>query len=293
MIRRTINGIIVGALVIAALKFLPGWGLFTLLAAFSLAVQIEFFRMMKQGGHSSCLVLGCILGTLWLFGKFAFAVKEAPVWLGASSWETVLLGVFMFAMFLRLLFDPKARPVEQASVTCLGFFYVPFLLGFYLPLATYGATKPFEFTSDGVFLVFYLSLVVKMTDVGAFAVGCSCGRHKMFPRISPKKSWEGFAGGVATAILVSIGLVALARHADWVSGAAIRDWSLLRAAWVGLVLALLGVLGDLIESMLKRAVNVKDSSGIVPGMGGFLDMFDSILFAPMFIRLLMKWIEAF
>ncbi len=287
MLRRTINGILVGAAIILALRFLPGWALFLMLVAFSCAVQAEFFAMMKQGGYKSCPTLAYPLGVLWLAGKFAFAVREAPAWLGGSSWETALLGIFLFALLLRLLFDPKAKPVEQAATTCFSFFYVPFLLGFYIPLATYQA-RPFDFSSAGVFLVFYLSCVVKITDVGAFAIGCSCGRHKMFPRVSPKKSWEGLVGGLASAVVVSVVLVAMSKRFDWIAGGAIETWTLPWAALVGLGLGIVGVLGDLIESMIKRAVNVKDSSGIVPGMGGFLDMFDSILFAPMFVCLIMK-----
>ena len=287
MIRKTVNGILVAAAIILALRFLPGWALFLMLAVFSCATQAEFFRLMGQGGYKSCPTLAYPLGLLWLAGKFAFAVREAPVWLGGSSWETILLGIFLLALLLRLLFDPKAKPIEQAAVTCLSFFYVPFLLGFFMPLATYHA-RPLEFSSEGVFLIFGLSLVVKMTDTGAFAVGCSCGRHKMFPRISPKKSWEGLVGGLVTAMLFSVALVAMARRFDWIAGGAIESVPLQWAALVGLGLGIVSVLGDLIESMFKRAVNVKDSSGIVPGMGGFLDMLDSVLFAPMFLYLIMK-----
>lgn len=287
MIRKTVNGILVGAAIILALEFLPGWALFLMLAAFSWATQAEFLALMKTGGYKSCPTLAYPLGALWLAGKFAFAVREAPVWLGGQAWETVLLGVFLLALLLRLLFDPKAKPIEQAATTCLSFFYVPFLMGFFMPLATYQA-RPFEFSSAGVFLVFYLALVVKMTDTGAFAVGCACGRHKMCPRISPKKSWEGLVGGLATAVAISLALVAMSKRFTWIAGGALESWALPWAALVGLGLGVIGVLGDLIESMFKRAVNVKDSSGIVPGMGGFLDMLDSILFAPMFLCVVLK-----
>lgn len=285
--RRTINGLLLGGAVIAGLKWLPGWALFVALAAFTCAVQAEFYLLMRRGGHPSRPALGCVFGLLWLAGKFAFA--PAPEWLGGADWEGVFLGAFMFALLAALLFDRNAKPVEQAAVTCFGFMYVPFLLGFCLPLATYQA-KPFDFSSDGVFLVFYMLLIVKMTDVGAFAVGCSIGRHKMFPRVSPKKSWEGLAGGLAAAVGFSVALVLLSQRYDWIAGAAMQDWPVSRAVWVGLALAAVGVLGDLFESMLKRAVDVKDSGGIVPGLGGFLDMFDSILFAPLAFVMILRWV---
>ncbi|MGI6496194.1 MAG: phosphatidate cytidylyltransferase [Kiritimatiellia bacterium] len=288
MIQRTVNGILVGIAILLALWLLPGWAIFLLLAGASCVAQAEFFAIMRQGGYASCPMLAYPLGVLWLLGRFAFAVNEAPAWMGGSSWELVLLGIFLFVLLVRLLFDPKAKPVEQAAITCFSFFYVPFLLGFSLPLATFKADRPFVFSPEGIFLVFYLILVVKMTDVGAFAIGCSCGRNKMFPRISPKKSWEGLAGGLAAAVLSSVALVALTKRFGWAAGATLGAWSLPCAAAVGLVLGVVGVLGDLFESMFKRAVNVKDSSYVVPGMGGFLDMFDSILFAPMVLFLFLK-----
>ena len=290
MIRRTINGILVGAAVLLALRFLPGWALFLLLAALGCAVQAEFYQMMSAAGHRSCPVLACAAGLLWMAGKFAFSVRPAPLWLGGPSWEAALLAVLLFLLMLRLLFDPEAEPVGQAAISCLGFLYVPFLLGFFLPLATFHASRPFEFTKSGVFLILYMLLAVKMTDVGAFAVGCSCGRHKMFPRVSPKKSWEGLAGGVATAVAFSVAAVAAAERCEGLRDAVkvFGGRPLVAAAALAVALSLLGVLGDLVESMFKRAVRVKDSGGVIPGMGGFLDMFDSVLFAPALLVLFLK-----
>ena len=124
----------------------------------------------------------------------------------------------------------------------------------------------------------------KFTDIGAYLVGCAIGRHKLIPRISPGKSWEGVFGGVLVGTLVGTLYVWGLRDVFAPLG---LTW--LRALPLGLVLSVCAVVGDLTESLFKRAANVKDSGGVVPGMGGTLDVLDSILFtAPavyLFLRL--------
>jgi len=135
-------------------------------------------------------------------------------------------------------------------------------------------------SSGGIFLAFYASLVVKGADVGGYAAGMRFGRHKMFPRISPAKSWEGLAGGLALSVLCSVVVVAVAHHCSVVPLTPLSRLSYPLAVGLGLLLGGVGVIGDLVESMFKRSVQAKDSSGILPGMGGMLDVFDSLLFAP-------------
>jgi phosphatidate cytidylyltransferase len=113
------------------------------------------------------------------------------------------------------------------------------------------------------------------------------GKHKMFPRISPKKSWEGFAGGLAASMLASMAMVWIATR--WQLGGPLCTLGLVHAGVLGLGLGLVGVLGDLVESMFKRAVNTKDSAGLLPGMGGILDMFDSLTFTPAVLYFYLAW----
>ena len=105
-------------------------------------------------------------------------------------------------------------------------------------------------------------------DTGAYFTGVTLGRHKMAPAISPKKTWEGFAGGFAAAVGAAVTVYAL--------GA--MEFDLALALGLGVVIALVGPVGDLAESLLKRGMGVKDASGLVPGHGGFLDRLDSLLF---------------
>ena len=127
----------------------------------------------------------------------------------------------------------------------------------------------------GNLMMLYLIAIVKFSDMGGFALGMSTarlmkgGNHKLCPTISPNKSWEGLGGSVAASVLMSLAFLP------------ITHFSSLKAVAFGVVAALVGTFGDLVESKFKRWVGVKDSATFMPaGLGGFLDMFDSLLFAP-------------
>ncbi len=127
---------------------------------------------------------------------------------------------------------------------------------------------------DGRWVLLYMILIVKVTDIGAFFTGCNLGRHKLCPRISPAKTWEGCVGGVLAGCATSLVFwVTLSGDIGPVT-LTVAD-----ALILGMVLPVMGILGDLIESMLKRAIAVKDSGGWVKGMGGILDILDSLIFA--------------
>jgi phosphatidate cytidylyltransferase len=279
--RRIITGVLVSAAWFLALCYMPGWLLFVVLLVMSCLCQNEFYVMMRQAGFPLSRNCGMAMGAAWLSLCYAYPPNAAlKLPLGHQS-ECLILVLLMFALLLRVLFDARIRrPVEHAGVTLLGFFYLPFMLSFFIRLAQWGATECFSIPSArvGVFLASYIALVVKLGDVGAFAVGLSVGRHKMFPRISPKKSWEGLAGGLAASVLASAAMVWIAHR--WSLGGPLATLGFGHAAVLGLVLGGVGVLGDLVESMFKRAVNIKDSAGLLPGMGGFLDMFDSLVLTP-------------
>jgi phosphatidate cytidylyltransferase len=141
-------------------------------------------------------------------------------------------------------------------------------------------------------LIIYLILVVKASDIGAYLVGSTCGRHKLFPRVSPGKTWEGLAGGLATGVLMSVLFCAWLRlgpvdpHTTAAGHLVIGPVD----AWVlGFLLSAIGVLGDLIESLLKRSAGLKDSGNHVPGMGGVLDVLDSLLFAAPALYFYLRW----
>jgi phosphatidate cytidylyltransferase len=125
----------------------------------------------------------------------------------------------------------------------------------------------------GRVMVLYLIVVVKFSDIGAYTAGRLFGRNKMIPRLSPNKTWEGFAGGMLLSVAASVGF-------SVVLGGCLGKVPLPlgHSVVLGLLLGGTGVVGDLFESLLKRASSTKDSSAVVPGMGGLLDVLDSLLF---------------
>lgn len=289
--KRLISGGGIGAAWAVALLFLPPWGLFAGLLLCSALVQWEFYNLVRRGGYETCRETGVLLGTLWLVAVFAFPTGGAPGPLAGDRWEGLLAIGGGVVLLSRLLFDSqRKKPLEEGAFTLLGIFYGPFMLSYYIRLAQAGSTGPFALTRAGVFLAFYVSLVVKMSDVGGYVVGMKLGKRKMFPRISPAKSWEGLAGGLLLSAVASVAVVAVAHNLLRLQVPPLRNMNYGLAAGLGVLLGGIGVLGDLVESMFKRAVHVKDSSGILPGVGGLLDVFDSLLFAPAFLYFVMPWL---
>jgi len=266
--------------------------LFGVLLLMSCACQNEFYQMMKRTGHPVSRTCGMAMGVVWLAACYAYppyAARELPM---GHQFETLVLAVLVFSLLLRVLFDSRIqKPVEHVGVTLLGFFYLPFMLSFFIRLAQWGADEMFEIpcARGGVYLAAYMAAVVKFSDVGAFAVGVTLGKHKMFPRISPKKSWEGFAGGIVASMAVSVAMIEAAKRCAWLPSGPLQELSVTHALVLGLALGLVGVLGDLIESMFKRSANIKDSAGLLPGMGGILDMFDSLTFTPAVLYFYLAW----
>ena len=167
--------------------------------------------------------------------------------------------------------------VQNASAAVFTLIYVPFLGSFVaLMLAEGGDWTTTDHFDDGVKGIVVFILVTIASDIGGYIAGVLFGRHPMAPVISPKKSWEGFAGSAAFCVAVGVGLVVWLLDGDW---------------WVGVALGLISVvmatLGDLCESVIKRDLGIKDMSQVVPGHGGLMDRLDSLLatIAPIWLLL--------
>ena len=256
----------VGAL-LAAMIYLPvGWILPVLLAV-ALLAQLEFYALLKASQIPHFKVVGVLTG-LGLLVTTWFALRTGVDW-GREA-ETFLLFLACALVFIRqILRRQQDRPWDNMAGSLLGVLYVAFLFNFLLKLIVgWGGGV------DGRWLLLYLVAVVKFTDIGAYSVGCAIGRHKFIPQISPKKTWEGVIGGILTGLAASLLYVHFSpdhRVGPFVFG-------LTDAVVLGLLLPVAGVAGDLIESVFKRAAGVKDSGCYIQGMGGILDVLDSMLF---------------
>jgi phosphatidate cytidylyltransferase len=155
--------------------------------------------------------------------------------------------------------------IVAISTTLFGLMYVPWLLNFIQKINFF--SPPVQ----GHYYLLYFVLVTKLSDCGAYMVGSLIGKHKMIPRISPGKTWEGFAGAIVVSTAASVLFAALA-------GSHLAGMTLGHAVILGVILSISAVVGDLIESLFKREAGLKDSGRLFPGIGGILDLLDSLLF---------------
>lgn len=271
---RIISGVSILVAVFLGLFWMPAAGILAVLLALGAGGQIEYYRMLRSAGIPAFTVVGSLAGAAFLSVRFLMTGPCHESMAGVG-WERIVLALTLLAVFVRQ-FPQKynTRPFETMGCTLLGIWYVPFLLSFFVDLmygwepGGWGAMP-----ATGRTLILYLVLVVKCSDIGAYTAGSLFGRHKMIPRLSPNKTWEGFAGGMLLSVAVSIAF-SLALHGRLGN----VPLPLGHAVVLGLLLGGTGVVGDLFESLLKRASATKDSGAAVPGMGGLLDVLDSLLF---------------
>ena len=255
-----------------------------LISTFGLVALLEFYRMLDHARLPNFKVTGLICGAIMLAGSFHYFSTIGP----ASSYDfelTIvlffLLTVFARQMFARLRHD---EPLRTMAYTLFGLLYVLWLFNFTTKIL-YLTPRAASGIVSGQFYVLYLIAVTKFSDMGAYLTGSAIGRHLMSPHISAKKTWEGFFGALALALLCSLALFKLMPgHLSMLT------WT--HATILGLLLGFAAVIGDLAESIIKRSTGVKDSGNFLPGIGGALDLIDSLLFtAPLmffYLRLVIR-----
>ena len=185
-----------------------------------------------------------------------------------------MIGILLTLFVTFLMSLPQeikgANPIYSLGLGLLGFLYVPVLFGGFMMRLVFVAPDP---EASGAWLLLYLALVTKFTDMGAYIMGTLFGRHKMIKHISPGKTWEGTIGSFLISILGGFGVYYFAgSNLSWIGG----WWSILS---LSIIISFAAIIGDLAESILKRSVAVKDSGATLPGIGGILDLIDSLCFS--------------
>ncbi|MEI8140122.1 MAG: phosphatidate cytidylyltransferase [bacterium] len=260
---------------------------------------LEFYNIQKNSGIPAFRNIGIVSGVAILASAYVSLNVSTIIGPAApDAWRELpglVVTMIVFIIFVRQ-FPQKENPQPLPTIACtmLGLVYLPLMLMFMMHLCFRWTptswNMPFSPTARAVIL--YLIVVVKASDVGAYLVGSTCGRHKMFPRISPGKTWEGLAGGFITGILASLALFWLWHNPSPESHTAELGRLTItfgHALFLGAFLAAIGVIGDLVESLLKRSAGLKDSGCIFPGMGGILDVIDSLLFAAPALYFYLRW----
>ncbi len=255
-----------GGALLAAVFLLPAWGVLPILLLVTLLALHEFYGFLQARGIPHFKGLGLVCGVAYVAAVWLVNYLE---WPHRGEVEVVGLFVIVAAVLLRQLAETKTeRPLDSLGGTLLGILYVPFLFAFIVKLLTGWGHD------SGRLFVLFLIVVVKFTDIGAYSIGCAIGKHKLLPRVSPAKTWEGVIGGLVVGTVAGWGYWLIV--ARWSGDHA---FSMPVVLGIGILLSVFGIIGDLIESLLKRAAGVKDSGRIIRGMGGLLDVLDSLLFA--------------
>ena len=247
---RLLSGIVLVALMLATI--IPGGNI--LFVANLLISVVGVYELYK--------VLGIEKNSLGITGYIAVLAYYAVLYFDKKEYMMILMVVFLMCLLAQYVFMFPKYKTEQISNAIMSMLYAGVMLS-YLYSVREG--------NNGAYTVWLIFLCSWGSDTCAYLAGVAFGKHKMAPRISPNKSWEGFVGGLLGSCLTWIALYALK----------VCGISLLLALIGGLVCGVSGVIGDLFESRLKRAVGVKDSGNLIPGHGGLLDRSDSMLFATM------------
>ena len=276
---RTLSGLVLVAVFVGAVLG-SQWSFGALLLLILVGGQTEFYKLARETGLSPQRWMGLAVGVLLfalnfiVFRQFSRSVTDEAG--GAVLYLLLYIGLLLPTLFVCELFRRSATPLANLGATLLGVLYVavPLSLLLYVPvLAGDGVWRP-ETVLCYIFIIW-------ANDVFAYLVGMTFGRHRLCERLSPKKSWEGFFGGLAGAVATGLAAAYAPEANYWVWGG------------LALVASLSGVAGDLVESMFKREAGVKDSGQVIPGHGGVLDRFDALLLSAPYVFLYLLLVGRF
>mgnify|MGYP001766789096 CR=1 FL=1 len=263
---RTLTSIVYAAVVVAGLLVHPFLFAVVFLALAVLAL-LEYQRMVKMSGAEPQIWTGVLLTAVFFISLFGFVTGFLP-----SSLVFAMIPLFLL-VFVVELYRKKEHPMANIAFTLSGFLYIGFPMGLSNLLAF-----PLSEGKHVFYPWIFLGIVITLWlyDSGAYLVGTPFGKHRLFERISPKKSWEGVLGGSVLAMLAGV------LNAWFFQTIELHTWLIISA-----IVIVAGTYGDLAESLMKRSLGIKDSGSVLPGHGGFLDRLDSLLFTvPMVVALL-------
>ena len=280
MAKRILSTFLLWSVVIGALWGLRTNGAVLMVGVVAALTLRELYALLGAAGYAPFAGMGMVFGT---------AVAVGP-WTEAHwGWRTDALPALAALLgCVRILGErPPEKRVEALMSTVFGIVYIGTLLQYLVRIATppslaaaaaqaasSGRVAPLLLSADArLILCIWVIAVAKFCDVGALLSGLAFGRHKLAPQISPKKTWEGVLGGVLVSMAIGALVFRLGR------GTLPDSMTPLRGALLAAPVGALGVVSDLVESVIKRRANLKDSGGAIPGIGGMFDLSDSILLA--------------
>ena len=271
-LRRLLSFVVLWTIVLVALfsrnRAISDYVFLLIMIFLAVSGLAEFYGLVEKRELVCFKWWGLLGGLLLMAGTFLnltglVGASGSPA--RVNDFETSFLILFVLGLCLRQFFSrSNTAGILAISTTLFGLMYVPWLLNFIQKINFFPGV-------DGHYYLLFFLLITKFSDTGAYVVGSLIGRHKMIPRISPGKTWEGFGGAILGSVLASLLFVCFL-------GAHMAGMNWLHAVILGVVLSMGAVVGDLIESIFKREAGVKDSGHFFPGIGGILDLLDSLLF---------------
>jgi len=248
----------VGIPLLVTLNYLGGWYFFSVILLISIVSQWEFYQIQKSNNIYPQNFSGIIAGIILLL------TVQTQQWLAGSLLLIICLMMILANEMLRRHKNVSAN----IGVTLLGILYIPLLLGAFLYLRTHIDGLFPDVENSGFRFILVVFATIWICDTFAYAFGRMLGKHKLYEKVSPNKSIEGAVAGVIGSVLVFV----LVKFLN------ILPFTLLEVFIFGIVMGIVGQTGDLVESWFKRDAGVKDSSALLPGHGGMLDRFDSLIF---------------
>ncbi|MEM8568122.1 MAG: phosphatidate cytidylyltransferase [Bacteroidota bacterium] len=254
-----------GAFVIIGSTYYSQWSYFFIFVSISIITQLEFYKNVGLDGMIPLKTFGTFCGSL-IFG-LSFFIEGGFI---DKKYYYAIFPVAACVYMIYLYRKKSIKPFRGIAFTFLGIMYVA------IPFALINiiAFHPGLYSGD---LIVGSMLILWASDTGAYFAGVRFGKRKLFKRVSPKKSWEGSVGGLTLAIAMAYGV------AHYTSTLTLIDWLV-----IGLIIVVMGTYGDLVESLFKRSIEIKDSGSLIPGHGGFMDRFDGLLLAAPFIIAYLK-----
>ena len=286
--RRLASTLGLWAVVAAGLASQMAWAYVVLIGLLTLLSTVEYFQMLKAGGVKAFPKFGIGLAVAYCGVLYWLLLGNGKLGSGGgvfapAGFDAAVVFVAVAGAFSLQLRHPLRglEPIQAVASNVLGFVYVAMCFNFCARLVF---LVPGEGQVPGAMMLLWLIAVTKFTDMGAYITGSMIGKRKMIPHVSPGKTWEGFFGALVFAQLAACGLFAMLPD----QLAALGGWP--HVIVLGFVLALLAVVGDLAESVVKRSLGAKDSGNMLPGIGGALDLVDSLCFTAPFLYFYLQWV---
>jgi len=249
--------------------YLGGWVFAGTVALILLLASLEIVKLFRAGGFNPALVIVLISTLLLVISRQIDEFTSSP-------WILSLILLTSMAYHLIQYERGKDQSLADFALTFTSSLYIGWLGAYLISLRN---------SQDGMWWMLLVLPAIWIADGGAYIIGKRFGKHHITPRLSPKKTWEGYIGGI---IVGTLGVTLLALLYQYV-GAMNTSVTTLSAAIIGFVVSVLGIFGDLGESMIKRQVGIKDSGNILPGHGGVFDRIDSWLWAAVIGYYLISW----